>query len=343
MRTPLALLFLILALKVNPQNSMRVMFWNVENLFDCIDDPEKEDDEFLPSSPRHWTFFRYRQKLINVSKVIMAVGEGEIPALVGMCEVENDTVMEDLLRLTPLGKLGYRYYITASPDRRGINVALLYKRDRFRPLSRNDIRIEMPGKRRPTRDILHITGLIPSLDTLDLFICHFPSRSGGEKESRPARNAAKKRLREVINRVHNIRSKPLSIIMGDLNDYPETLDLSGDLELSTLVDKPVDNFLINLVNDNLYALMQLLPKNEKGSHKYDGSWGYLDHFIVNGTLLNQSISPSIRNWGLFSAPFLLTDDTKHFGKRPKRTFYGYRYEGGYSDHLPIKTDIWWEE
>lgn len=315
------------------QHPLRVMFYNAENLFDYRDDSLKKDNEFLPDAPRHWTFSRYRQKLIHLSKTIIAAGEGVIPALVGLCEVENDSVMHDLFRLTPLHRSGYRYYITRSPDERGINIVLLYKRNLFRPIHRTDHRIHLPAGFRPTRDILHVSGLIAQGDTLDLFVCHFPSRSGGEKASRPARKAANSRLRMLTDSVLQIRKNPLLLIMGDFNDYPDEKIADPTLPLYPPQPHPA--------TDALYNLMCQLPK-QKGSHKYQGEWGYLDQFFVSGNLLNPQSNPYIGQCRVFEAPFLFIEDTKNFGSRPRRTYYGYKHEGGFSDHLPILLDIMWK-
>lgn len=309
---------------------LRVLFYNTENLFDYRDDPAKKDDEFLPESDRHWTFWRYRQKLINLSKVLVAAGEGEIPALIGLCEVENDSVMEDLIHLTPFSQLGYRYFITQSPDERGINIALLYKRNQFRPIAQQDYRIDVPPGFRPTRDILHVCGQLVSGDTLDVLVCHFPSRSGGEKASRPARRAANSRLKAITDSLITLRSQPSLLIMGDFNDYPA--DKLRDSAFPVFAPEP------HPAPDAFYNLMCNLP-TKKGSHKYNGVWGYLDQFIVSGNLLNPQTAPRITHTAVFEAPFLLTEDSKYFGTRPLRTYYGYRLEGGYSDHLPIVLDL----
>lgn len=315
---------------MEPQRRMRIVFYNTENLFDYRDDTLKNDNEFLPESTRHWTFYRYRQKLINLSKVLIAAGEGEIPAIIGLCEVENDSVMQDLFHLTPFSQLGYRYFITESPDERGINIALLYKRERFKPIARYDYRINMPRGYRPTRDILHICGTTQKGDTLDLFVCHFPSRSGGVNATRKARKAANERLRLATDSIFTHRTRPHLIIMGDFNDYPA--DKLADTSLPMLAPNK------SPAADSLYNLMHGLS-SKKGSHKHDGEWGYLDQFIVSGLLLDPSQKPYATHTAVFDAPFLLRDDTKHFGLRPSRTYYGYRYEGGYSDHLPIILDI----
>ncbi|MGL4292087.1 MAG: endonuclease, partial [Bacteroidales bacterium] len=231
---------------------------------------------------------------------------------------------------TPLKETGYRYYITNSPDQRGINTALLYKRNQFRPICRKDHLVTLPQRYRPTRDILHVCGLITNGDTLDVLVCHFPSRSGGVKESRPARNAANSKLREVTDSVTSIRKKPLILIMGDFNDYPEEKIADTHFPLSEPTEKPRA--------ESFYNLMCTLSQ-KKGSHKYNGEWGYLDQFFVNGMLLNPATSPFIGTCGVFEAPFLLKEDTKSFGLRPYRTYYGFKYEGGFSDHLPIYLDL----
>jgi Endonuclease/Exonuclease/phosphatase family. len=337
---------LLLALRIVEQPSFSRSFWNAENLFDCRDDLLKNDYDFLPDAPRHWTFFRYRQKLINLSKVVVAAGEGELPALVGLCEIENDSVMKDLYNLTPFRELGYRHIITHSPDERGINVALLYQRSRFRLLNAQSYHIAVPNPLRPTRDILHVVGQISRTDTLDVFICHFPSRSGGEKRTRPARQAAYKRLKSATDSIIHIRSHPYLLIMGDFNDSPLSKMQVKELQTHkpTTTDHTHDSANLNnkssrnhIYSNHLYNLMSTLPIR-KGSYKYKGVWEYLDQFLINGNLLSDQ-AYQITFWQIFSPSFLQTEDTRDFGIRPFRTYYGYKYEGGYSDHFPILLDI----
>ena len=166
------------------QIRFRVVSWNVENLFDIHHDSLKNDREFLPDALRHWNYTRYKKKLTDMARVITAVGEWEPPALVGLCEVENDTVLRDLTRRSPLKELNYRYVMTDSPDLRGIDVALLYQRDLFKLLSFRSVSIPPLKQFRPTRDLLHVSGLLLTGDTLDVFVCHLPSRSGGAKRIR---------------------------------------------------------------------------------------------------------------------------------------------------------------
>lgn len=199
----------------------RVMCWNVENLFDTHHDSLKNDYEFLPDALRHWNYQRYKKKLVNIARVITAVGEWVPPVLVGLCEVENDNVMRDLTRYSPLKEQGYRYVITHSPDERGIDVALLYQRDRFKLLSHRSIPTgTFRPQNRPTRDILHVCGLLATGDSLDVLVVHLPSRSSGAKVSEPYRMLVAGKIRSIADSLLTTRLHPQLIIMGDFNDYP---------------------------------------------------------------------------------------------------------------------------
>ena len=176
--TCLFILSLVPLTRLYGQGTFRVMSYNVENLFDCEDDPVKDDQSFLPDGILRWTKGRYYQKLQQIAKVITAAGEWHTPALVGLCEVENDSTIIHLLSKTPLRQQDYRYCMTNSPDNRGIDVALLYQRDQFAYIEHQSIRIKFrkhPDKR--SRDILRVSGKILSGDTLDVFVCHFLSLS----------------------------------------------------------------------------------------------------------------------------------------------------------------------
>ena len=161
------------------QQKFRVMEYNVENLFDCEHDSLKNDYEFLPDNPKGWNLSRFYDKLNKIGKVILAAGEDQVPDLVGLCEVENEHCVQQLVTNSPLREANYRYAMTESPDERGIDVVLLYQPETFRHLSTQTVRIPSEKiDRRPTRDILHVSGKVVSGDTLDVFVCHMPSRSG---------------------------------------------------------------------------------------------------------------------------------------------------------------------
>src|SRR5574344_855790 len=186
------LFLLILSINGSAQKTFRVMSYNVENLFDCIHDSLKNDQEFLPDAAKGWNNTKYYEKLNHIAKVIIdAAPKANNPVvLIGLCEVENDNALTALTRKSVLRNFKYRYVMTNSPDERGIDVALLYQKRRFKLLDKQCIRVT-PGvngeKINPTRDILHVVGRLQNKDTLDVFVCHWPSRSGGEMASRPAR------------------------------------------------------------------------------------------------------------------------------------------------------------
>lgn len=174
--------FFLFSISLPAQNRFRVMEYNVENLFDCEHDTLKNDKEFMPDAIKKWTYFRYRDKLLKIAKVIAAAGQEYIPDLVALCEVENDHVIRDLIFYSPLKEVGYNYVMTSSPDQRGIDVALLYQPGTFKLLDSRSIPIPSAQiNRPPTRDILHVTGKVMSGDTLDVWVCHMPSRAVGRK------------------------------------------------------------------------------------------------------------------------------------------------------------------
>lgn len=317
------------------QNDFRIMFYNVENLFDAHDDPKKEDDDFLPDGFMRWTPRKYWEKLRNITRVITAVGGMQSPALVGLCEIENDSVLFDLTKRSPLRAQEYEYIITDSPDDRGIDVALLYQRHQFKPLQTCEYEIRFKRKDvRPTRNILHVVGEVLNGNIIDIFVCHFPSRSGGQRETEPARMEAAAFLKNKTDSLFSIRENAQIIIMGDFNDHP------GNKSLSQILN--ARNIRSTIQKDKLYNLFHHRTKNTgSGTYKYQGQWEILDQFIVSGNILMKEGSLRVKNneAHIFNADFLLEDDERYYGKKPYRTNVGPRYIGGFSDHLPIYTDL----
>lgn len=321
--------------------SFRVVSYNVENLFDCRHDTLKNDYEFLPDGIRHWNYTKYKKKLDAIARVITAVGGWTPPALVALCEVENDSVLRDLTQRSVLREAGYRYVMTDSPDQRGIDVALLYQRDMFKLLGHQNIPILNTSKQkgfRPTRDILHVTGLLLNKDTLDILVTHLPSRSGGAKESEPYRLLVARQLKSTADSICLHRHHPQILIMGDFNDYPDNKSVR---EVMAAKAPPQD--INTLQPQSLYHLLARKSATRKhfGSYKYQGEWGLLDHIIVSGTLLQPAagLYTNEDKAGIFCLPFLLTEDKKYGGKQPFRTFYGMKYQAGYSDHLPVWAEF----
>lgn len=321
----------------------RVMWYNVENLFDTEDDPFMSDNEFLPTGERRWTPKRYHHKLQQISRVISAAGEWQTPAIIGLAEVENDSVLTHLTERTPLRHQHYRYCITTGSDTRGINVAILYQRDKFAHIGDSSLPVKYrEGRKKPTRDILHVWGKVASGDTLDIFACHFPSRSGGEKESEGFRLDAAYTLRSYCDSIFQVRQSAHLILMGDFNDTPVDRSVTGVLhaipfkkETSAFTHKDNEELILY----NLYANTSSFPF--AGSHKYQGEWNMLDQIIINQRFLSPSshIRLQPQSMRIFAPSFLLTKDRTGRGKRPKRSYYGYRYEGGFSDHLPLIIDL----
>ncbi|MEA4916574.1 MAG: hypothetical protein VB073_03450 [Proteiniphilum sp.] len=311
------------------------MFYNVENLFDPEDDPLKEDDDFMPDGFMRWTPWKYWEKLRNITRVITAVGGMQSPALVGLCEVENDSVLFHLTQRSPLRAQEYAYIITDSPDDRGIDVALLYQRNQFKPLQTGEYEVKFSRKGiRPTRNILHVVGEVLNGSVLDIFVCHFPSRSGGQKETEPARIEAATLLRNKIDSLFSIRDNPQIILMGDFNDHPSNKSLSQILKAGSIQYPSLTDQLYNL-------FYHRAKEHEFGSYKYQGKWEVLDQFIVSGNLLKMENNVHMKNnqAHIFKADFLLEDDEKYYGQKPYRTNLGPRYIGGFSDHLPIYMDL----
>lgn len=313
-------------------DSLKVMWYNVENLFDTEDDPEKDDAEYLPDGLKGWTPRRYWNKLTAISRVIASVGEARFPDLVGLCEVENDSVLHALTRRSPLRTAGYRYLMTHSPDVRGVDVALLYLPGSFRPLAHRCIPVT--GGDRPTRDILHVSGQVLTGDTLDLFLCHFPSRFGGIRASAPFRLLAARVLRQAIDSLHHVRQTPNLLVMGDFND---ALSPDNPLAQTLRISEAVD------ANETDTFLYKLIDHQAPGSYAYQGHWEQIDHILLSAPLLQSQRRLHTRPscFHVFRPSFLLTPDEKFGDSIPFRTHLGGRYLGGYSDHLPIFFTLFW--
>ena len=313
------------------QQSMTFMFYNVENLFDPENDPFKEDNAYTPEGDYRWTRSRYWNKLDAISKVIVAADEEQAPVLAGLAEVENETVLTDLTSRSALRAAGYRYVMTDSPDKRGVDVALLYRRSFFRLLEWESLHVNLSlyggGA---TRDILHVTGLLENLDTLDIYVCHWPSRNGGTEKTEPFRMCAARVVRNSVDSIFSVRAKPYVIIMGDFNDGPDAPAVREGLKA---------RMFARAWEPDGCELVTVMDSIDYGSYKYQGVWEKYDQFVVSASLLNGSGSTRMLDSAVLRLEFLLTDDNGYGGVKPFRTYNGRRYEKGYSDHLPIKMRI----
>lgn len=287
---------------------------NCENLFDYTHDDGKQDTEYLPESDRHWSPKRYWRKINNIAQELLSCSDDGIPDLIALCEVENDSVMYDLTRRSLLRNAGYQYLMTSSPDVRGIDVALLYSPFTFAPFRSYSIRVKPVEGMRPTRDILYVSGETVSGDTLHVFVVHQPSRFGGEKKSRPFRKAVTDRLSVSIDSIRAISPDAKLLIAGDFNDGPDGPSLQ----------QYEQHGVLNLTKD-AHADNEVL-----GTYRYKGEWESIDH-ILGSSSVYHLLAKSV----IHAPQFLLEEEPKYGGYRPRRTYNGMRYQPGYSDHLPL--------
>ncbi len=315
--------------EVGRGQSLRVAFYNVENFFDPYPDTTIDYNEFTPEGVRHWTDGRYEAKQQHIFKVITALGGWEPVALMGFAEIENRRVLEDLINSTPLKNDHYRIVHFESHDHRGIDVGAIYLPERLTLLHAEPISLKTKTDSIiRTRDILYMKFLING-DTLHVFFNHWPSRYGGLLETKPLRHLAASVLKSVCDSVCRIVRDPDILIMGDFNDDPT------DESIRFLTDYQSKCGLVTLVPRSKY-------NKTKGTLKYGQQWNIFDQVIVSVPLLNKQNKMSIVGDGstIFDAPFLLEEDEKNQGVKLKRTYYGFKYMGGYSDHLPVYVDIY---
>lgn len=291
------------------QDSLLIMFWNVENFFDYTDGGKGESDkEFSSYGTRHWTKKRFYAKCDAVAKSIMWTGDryGRMPDLIGLAEIENKGVLLKLLKYTALRKYDYDVIHFDSNDRRGIDVAFLYRRSVMNPESISLVTPGIDGARFSTRDILHAKMYISDGYSIDFIVNHHPSKFGGEKVSAERRNAAMRTLKMLCDSLGNENI----VAMGDFNDNPEgpAFDI-------------IDGQLINL-GAELYS-------RGEGTIRYEGKWDLIDMFLIGSGLSERAQMEVCR------IPFLMVRENKHPGEKPFRTYSGPRYIGGVSDHCPI--------
>lgn len=313
----------------------RIMFYNVENYFDPFNDSLKNDEEFTPEGSRYWTWTKYKDKQKKIYKVITAVGGWELPEIIGLCEIENRFVLNDLINSTPLKWKSYDIVHRESPDNRGIDVAMLYRSDKFTIISSDFIKIIYPpDTNKKTRDILYAKGATKQNDTLHIFVNHWPSRLGGQAESEVYRINAASILRTKIDSIFKAQAHSNIIILGDFNDEPDNHSITKTLGAKNTYDSIIPSRIYNLA-------WYMKHKNNMGSLKYQGEWGLIDQIIVSSQLLSSSnsIFTTINHIKVFNPDFLSEQDEGFIGVKPFRTFVGFRYNGGFSDHYPVYLDL----
>ena len=282
-----------------------VVNYNVENLFHPAHDSLKDDLEWTPEGERRWSYTRYYAKEENIARVLTNIGEWDGVDVVGLQEVENAMVVKRLCYTLRRGEYDFVHY--ESPDPRGIDVALIYKKALIDTLHTECIQVkgEKDGEPLITRDILYVSAMVDKRDTIHFFVCHLPSQRGGAAESEWKREAAKRVLQQAIDSVYAVHPQAHIIVMGDMNSAPK---------------------------DDLTRMTNRM-KGLHGTHKYQGHWTCLDQFYTSPNMVDRS---DVR---IYDAEWIQETDEKYMGLKPKRTYNGFVYQNGYSDHLPIVLQI----
>lgn len=312
---------------------LRIGFYNVENLFDLEDDPATADEDFTPSGKQEWTAERYQTKLDHLGEVISGMGS---PALLGLCEVENATVLKDLCRSANLSRAGYGFVHHDSPDFRGIDVALMYQKTKFEVLSSETIRIDFPPEYTPdipgytTRDLLVVQGILAKKDTLHLLVAHFPSRRGGLAASEPKRLFVAAQMRAKVDEIFQKNPRANIVIMGDFNDEPDNKSI-----IETLDAQP---FSECCQASELYNCFAEKDAEGLGTYNYRGNWNLLDQVILSTSFFDKKSHLKFQSAHIYRQEKMMFTHDK-YGPTPSRTYGGPNYYGGYSDHLPVYVEV----
>ncbi|MDP4206340.1 MAG: endonuclease/exonuclease/phosphatase family protein [Bacteroidota bacterium] len=303
----------------------RIAFYNCENYFDSVNDTASVgDDEYIPTGGRHWSSKRYASKRNNLYKAILGIGEGAPPDIIGFSEVENLDVLENLAYNTPLKKIGLEIIHKDSPDPRGIDIALFYRKSSFRPIQYDYIPMETSAH---AREILYVEGVANGSDTIHLFVNHWPSRIRLQEAERQRVAIAKLLLNKIrMIRAHSFFAK--IVLMGDFNDEPT------DRSLCVIGKKDE----IRDTTDRLVNLSYSWRNEETGTLKHNGMWQIFDQILVTPACLHDC-GLIVAHAHIVRLPFLLEKDTRFLGSRPHRTFYGFKYTNGFSDHLPVVLEL----
>ena len=303
-----------------------VVFYNVENLFDTQNDPRTNDDDFTPSGYYNWDEERYETKLNHIAEAINLIDHK--PVLIGLSEIENHKVLEALIETPGMTDVNYKYVHFNSPDRRGIDVALLYDQDAFTVIDSEKLPVELANNRNfHTRDILHVFGEFKGGVKTHVFVNHWSSRREGQRETEHKRVRAATVLREKIDAILSKDADANIIIIGDFNDYPDNKSLHQVLRAKE-AGYEGEGDLINLLFDE--------HANGEGTAVHHREWSVLDQIIISQAIYDQKSGLGIAGQ---DAEILrenkLIYTYKDGGQKPSSTYGGRKYYGGYSDHLPV--------
>ncbi|HEX7584735.1 MAG TPA: endonuclease [Prolixibacteraceae bacterium] len=310
------------------KNEFTLMFYNTENFYDSENDSLTNDDEFTSEGDRRWTSGRMHTKAERLGKVILAAGKWNPPVFVGLCEIENLQVLELLTGIAPLNKYRYKIIQKDSRDERGIDVAFIYRPDLFKPFDYEAIPMVDPNdKSFRTRDILRVSGVLNQCDTLHVFVNHWPSRYGGMMETMKYRRLAAETLKKAVQRLKSGFSAAKIICMGDFNDTPTDESIARVFDAKESDNPEIKGEMINLSSGWLSNPVQTI--------KSQYNWEVFDQWIVSDYFLENKGCFKFLKAEIFDAGFLLETDSKFGGVKPKRNYVGYKYQEGFSDHLPV--------
>ncbi len=311
-------------------SALAVGFWNVENLYDTLNDPFKNDEEFLPKGANAWDSPKYKTKIEHLAEVIAQMATDAVPdglAALGMCEIENKAVLEDLVKDPKLAKRNYKIVLIEGPDARGVDPAFIYNPKYFKYISARSFQVPMvTDSSYHTRDELLVTGEMMG-EKMHFIICHWPSRRGGELASEPNRISAGKTARKIVDSLLKDDPNVKVILMGDLNDDP--IDQSVRKTLKTYKDPK------RITTDEMFNAMESHYKKGIGTLAYNDGWNLFDQMIMTPTLVKGTFKDyQFYVSRIFNKAFLAEDFGKFKGY-PLRTYAGGAYRGGYSDHFPV--------
>ncbi len=323
---------------------------------------ELEYEPFTPRGEKFWTWKKFAKKRDDIARTICLIAEENctFPAIIGLCEVENRFVLEQLTQNTILAKLDYGIIHKDSPDRRGIDAALLYRKELFSPIAVRFIPTLLDNSTPiPTneiirsqadttkwadillsREIVYVKGVFRKLDTLHFFVVHWPSKLGGEKESLPRRMAASNTLKQITDSILAADCRANIMVMGDFNDNAESESVANINNLVNMSKKERERIGERQVRREPYRWF---------TYKYKESWSRIDHFLVSENLWEDSskgysgvkwLYCTPQSGCVFGHESLLEKDNNYFGYKIRRTLTGPRYNGGVSDHLPIILKVW---
>ena len=316
-------------------DTLFIAFWNLENLFDTINDTEKNDEQFLPDGDKEWTNERLDIKLNHLARVIRSMNNSNGPDILGVCEIEHQSMLDSLITRY-LDDMNYKIAYVESPDKRGIDNGLIYNSNIFELLSVIGDIVHLKDNW-PTRPIVNVKLIYKSVDTLSVYINHWPSRSRGRELSEPNRITAASTLRKSVDEIFTVNPNAKIIVIGDFNDEPTNISILETLNANPFKCDSIKIEYLFKTKSELFNTSYQAYEDGLGTYKYRGDWNMLDQIIISGDLIiNPDFYYICNSFNIYKPYFLLTHTGKYKGTAFP-TYGGRRYLGGYSDHFPVTT------